>query len=123
MRFVFGLEAALGAVARLAGRLDALEVGVDLARGVAHGGGDLQLEIAQADGALLALQAARGDGRIRLAGADRVAEVQRHAPGAEVLAEDVAQRVGERARATGSTMGGGKPSPNTNCVPATPMTL
>ena len=52
---LFRFEAAFGAVARLARGFDTLQVGVDLAGGVADGGGDLQLEIAQADRALLPL--------------------------------------------------------------------
>ena len=86
-----------GELARLARRLDPLQVRVHLAARLAHRRRDLHLEARERRVFLLLLQLRLGVGRLGRARADRIRHVDREAPGLEVVAEHVAQRVAEAA--------------------------
>src|SRR5436190_13013834 len=94
---VLGVESLLRELARVAGRFDALQVGVDVARGFTHRGRDRHLQVGQLRVFLAALDLRLRERRLRRAGAERIRHVHRDAPGAEVVAEDVAQHAAEAA--------------------------
>src|SRR5450759_5489713 len=94
---VLGVEPLLRELARLARRLDALQIGVHLPPGLADGGGDRHLQIRQRRVFLLALDLGLRERRLSLARAERIRHVERDAPGAEAVPEDVPQDVAEAA--------------------------
>src|SRR5215204_4198999 len=94
---LFRVEADLGELARLSGRFDPLKARAHLTPGIAYRRSDLQFELLQAGHLLLALEPGRCDVGVRRTRADRVIDLQLHAPGLEVVAEDVAKRVHEAA--------------------------